>query len=235
MTETGKLYLVPTPIGNLKDITIRAIEVLKQCPIILAEDTRKAQVLLKTYDIKPQRLISFFKDNEHARIGLVINLLKEGNDIAYITEAGTPGVSDPGYLLVNACYEHGIEVDCLPGPTALIPALVLSGLPSDRFCFEGFLPRRKWKKRLEELRTEPRTMIFYESPFRLAKTLARLSQFLGEGRQGAVIREISKVHQEVRRGTLKDLTTYYFENPPKGECVIVVKGYDEDRAEEDKG
>ncbi len=235
MTEAGKLYLVPTPIGNLKDITLRSIEILKACPIILAEDTRKAQILLKTYDIKPQRLISFFKDNEHLRIGTVIKLLKEGNDIAYITEAGTPGISDPGYLLVKTCYENSIAVDCLPGPTALIPALILSGLPSDRFCFEGFLPRRKWKKRLEELRTEHRTMIFYESPFRLAKTLARLAQFFGEERQGAVIREISKVHQEVRRGTLKDLTMHYLENPPKGECVIVVKGYDEDRTEEDKG
>ncbi len=234
MTETGKLYLVPTPIGNLKDITLRAIEVLKKCPVILAEDTRKAQILLKTYNIKPQRLISFFKDNEHSRINMVIKLIKEGNDVAYITEAGTPGISDPGYLLVNACYDNDIEVDCLPGPTALIPALVLSGLPSDRFCFEGFLPRRKWKKRLDELKSEHRTMIFYESPFRLAKTLARLSQFLGEGRQGAVIREISKMHQEIKRGTLKDLTTHYLENPPKGECVIVVKGQDEDRKEEDR-
>lgn len=232
MSGQGKLYLVPTPVGNLRDITLRAIDVLKACPIILAEDTRKAQILLKTYEIKPKRLISYFKDNEHSRLPLIIKLLKQGNDIAYITEAGTPGISDPGYLLVKACYENDIEVDCLPGPTALVPALVLSGLPTDRFCFEGFLPRRKWKKRLEMLATEPRTMVFYESPFRLTKTLARLSQFMGTDREAAVVREISKVHQEVRRGTLKELTDYYIENQPKGECVIVVKGYDEDREKE---
>ncbi len=220
----GKLTLVPTPIGNLRDMTYRAVEVLNLADLILAEDTRTSRKLLQHYGIdKP--LQSFHKFNEHRSRGRIGELLAAGKHVAYITDAGTPGISDPGYLLVREALERGAEVETLPGPTALIPALVNSGLPSERFVFEGFLPVKKGRKtRLETLCDEVRTMIFYESPHRLVKTLNQLAEVFGPERPASVSRELSKKFEETRRGTLAELAAHYEAHPPKGEIVLVVGG-----------
>ncbi len=224
MSESGKLILVPTPIGNLDDITLRAIVVLKLADMILAEDTRVSSKLMNHLSLE-KKLTPHHKFNEHKSLGMVISKLNEGKTVALISDAGTPGISDPGFLLVRACVENGIEVECLPGATALIPALAVSGLPTDRFVFEGFLPQKKGRqKRLKELSEETRTMIFYESPFRLAKALGQFADFFGEERKACVCRELSKFFEEIKRGTVTELQQYYTEHPPKGEIVIVVEG-----------
>jgi 16S rRNA (cytidine1402-2'-O)-methyltransferase len=224
MSDSGKLILVPTPIGNLGDITLRAINVLKNADVVLAEDTRVSSKLMKHLEID-KKLVPHHKFNEHKTLQRIISTLQEGTTIALISDAGTPGISDPGFLLVRACIENNIEVECLPGPTALIPALAVSGLPSDKFVFEGFLPQKKGRqKRLIQLSVENRTMIFYESPFRLVKTLSQFSEFFGNQRQACVCRELSKMFEEVKRGTLSELQNYYSENTPKGEIVMVVEG-----------
>lgn len=218
------LILVPTPIGNLGDITLRALEVLKRCDLILAEDTRKTGTLLKHFQIsKPMR--SHHKFNEHGSLESLLDQLADGRCMALVSDAGTPGISDPGFLLVRACVERGITVETLPGPTAFIPALVNSGLPCDRFVFEGFLPPKKGRnKRLSELESETRTMVFYESPFRLVKTLQQLASHLGEDRQASVSREISKIHEETVRGSLAELAARFETGTVKGEIVMVVAG-----------
>ncbi len=222
------LYLVPTPIGNLGDITFRAVEILEKVDLVLAEDTRKTGILLKHLKIrKPVR--SHHKFNEHRTLDGIIRELLGGTSIAFVTDAGTPGISDPGYLLLKRCIDEGIQIETLPGPTAFIPALVNSGLPADRFVFEGFLPHKKGRqKRLRELLAEPRTMIFYESPFRLCKTLEQLAGTLGEERKASVSRELTKVHEETVRGSLKTLLAHFLENTPRGEIVVVVNGCDRD-------
>jgi len=223
----GILYIVPTPIGNLKDITLRALEILRSVDLIMAEDTRKSGILLKHYQIsKP--LKSYHNFNEHRQLDRVINLLIEGKSLALISDAGTPLVSDPGYLLVREAINKEIPVQTLPGPIALVPALINSGLPTDKFVFEGFLPHKKGRRsRMEALVNEDRTIIFYESPHRLLKTLNQLAEHLGELRQAAVSREISKVYEETIRGSLKFLIGYYSEKKVKGEIVIVVAGNSE--------
>ncbi|MBN2669088.1 MAG: 16S rRNA (cytidine(1402)-2'-O)-methyltransferase [Bacteroidales bacterium] len=220
----SKLYVVPTPIGNLKDITFRAIEVLKSVDLILAEDTRTSGQLLKHFDIDT-RMQSYHKFNEHQQLQKYIDLILAGQDLALISDAGTPAISDPGFLLVRACKQNKIEVETLPGATALIPALVNSGLPNDRFVFEGFLPVKKGRqKRLTALQSEEKTMIFYESPHRLVKTLMQMAEFFGDDRQVSVSRELSKLHEENVLGSLKEVI-YYFENKGvKGEIVIVLAG-----------
>lgn len=220
----SRLILVPTPIGNLGDITLRAIKVLKEAELVLAEDTRKTGILLKHLDIKiPMQ--SFHKFNEHRSTGQLVNRLLGGTTMALVTDAGTPGISDPGFLLVRACIEKGIGVECLPGPTAFVPALVNSGLPSDRFVFEGFLPQKKGRsKRIRELSGEKRTMIFYESPNRLQKTLQQFAEEFGTGRKASVSRELTKIHEETLRGTLGELIIHFGENPARGEIVLVVEG-----------
>ncbi len=223
----GMLYIVPTPVGNLEDITLRALRILKEADVILAEDTRTTSVLLKHYDIHNQ-LISHHKFNEHGTAAGVVQRLKSGQVVALVSDAGTPGISDPGFFLVREAVAAGIEVQCLPGATAFVPALVDSALPDDRFCFEGFLPQKKGRQtRLEALRGEKRTMVFYESPHRLVKTLQQLSDVLGAARPACVVREISKVHEQSVRATLGELTEHFNNHPPKGEIVIVVGGYDE--------
>lgn len=224
MDNSGKLILVPTPIGNLDDITLRAVNILKEADIILAEDTRVSSKLLKYLGID-KKLTPHHKFNEHKTVNHIIKKLKDGNVVTLISDAGTPAVSDPGFLLVRTCLENDINVECLPGATALIPALAVSGLTTDRFVFEGFLPRKKGRqKRLRQLSEETRTMIFYESPFRLVKTLEQLAEFLGSERNACVCRELSKMFEEKKRGTLSELYKFYTENPPKGEIVIVVEG-----------
>jgi len=220
----GILYIVPTPIGNLNDITLRALEILRSVDLIIAEDTRKSGILLKHYQVsKP--LKSYHKFNEHRQLGRLINHLIEGKNLALISDAGTPLVSDPGYLLVREAIDKEIPVQTLPGPTALVPALINSGLPTDKFVFEGFLPHRKGRRsRMEALVNEERTIIFYESPHRLLKTLDQLAEHLGELRQAAVSRELSKMYEETIRGSLKFLIGYYSEKKVKGEIVIVVAG-----------
>ena len=220
----SKLYLVPTPIGNLGDITLRAIEVLKEVDLVLAEDTRKSGILLKHYQIsKPVH--SHHKFNEHRTLESLIQKLMGGTSMALISDAGTPGISDPGFLLVRACIEQEIEVETLPGPTAFIPALVNSGLPCDRFIFEGFLPQKKGRqKRLSELATEKRTMILYESPFRLNKTLLQIAEHFGPGRKASVSRELTKIHEETVRGSLEELIQHFSNETVKGEIVIIVEG-----------
>lgn len=220
----GKLYLVPTPIGNLKDITFRAIEVLNEVDLILAEDTRTSGKLLKHYKIiTPMQ--SHHKYNEHKTVEGLVGRIQRGKTMALISDAGTPSISDPGYLLTRACVEAGIEVDCLPGATAFVPALVNSGLPSDKFIFEGYLPVKKGRqKRLKLLSEESRTLIFYESPHRLLKTLGQFVEYFGEDRPVSVSREISKIHEETIRGTVSYVLNYYETNPPKGEIVIIVAG-----------
>lgn len=220
----SKLYIVPTPVGNLEDMTFRAINVLKSVDCILAEDTRTSSVLLKHYDITTP-LISHHKFNEHKAVDSVSERILKGETFALISDAGTPAISDPGFLLVRTCIEKDIEVECLPGATALIPALVNSGLPAERFSFEGFLPQKKGKnKKVQDLVDEERTMIFYESPFRLTKTLELFIQYFGEERQACVSREISKIHEENYRGTLKECLQHFTEKGVKGEIVIVVEG-----------
>lgn len=224
MNTKGKLILVPTPIGNLDDITLRAISVLKEANMVLAEDTRISAKLLKHLEIG-KKLIPHHKFNEHKTIGSVASQILEGKTAALISDAGTPSISDPGFLLVRKCIESGIDVECLPGATALIPALAVSGLPTDRFVFEGFLPQKKGRKeRIRQLTAEPRTMVFYESPFRLVKTLTQLADYFGEERNACVCRELSKLFEEVKRDTLNELKNYYSGNTPKGEIVIVVAG-----------
>jgi 16S rRNA (cytidine1402-2'-O)-methyltransferase len=224
MSKYGKLVLVPTPIGNLGDITFRAVSVLKNADIILAEDTRVSSRLMQHLEIE-KKLWAHHKFNEHKTVGSLVSKIQEGNTIALISDAGTPGISDPGFLLVRACVENGVDVECLPGPTALIPALAVSGLPTDKFVFEGFLPQKKGRqKRLTQLAGEERTIVFYESPFRLVKALTQFAEFLGSERQCCVCRELSKMFEEVKRGTVAELLQYYAEHPPKGEIVIVVAG-----------
>lgn len=225
----GMLYVVPTPVGNLEDITLRAIRVLKEADLILAEDTRTSSVLLKHYEIK-NALLSHHKFNEHQSVNNVIERLNAGQTIALISDAGTPGISDPGFLLVRECIRNGIEVQCLPGATAFVPALVSSGLPDDRFCFEGFLPQKKGRQtRLNSLKDEKRTMIFYESPFRVLKTLTQFSEVFGPERPVSVCREISKIHEESVRGTLSEVIEHFKKNEPRGEFVIVLGGLSEEK------
>lgn len=220
----SKLYLVPTPIGNLKDITLRALEVLKDVDLILAEDTRTSGKLLKHFEIVT-RLQSHHMHNEHKSIEAVISKLKSGIKIALISDAGTPAISDPGFLLTRAAIQAQIDVECLPGATAFVPALVNSGLPSDRFIFEGFLPVKKGRQtRFIELAQESRTMVFYESPHKLLKTLANFCEYFGEDRQISVSRELTKLFEETQRGTAKEILQHYTNKSPKGEIVIVVAG-----------
>ncbi len=222
--DCGKLYIVPTPVGNLEDMTLRAIRTLKEADLILAEDTRTSSVLLKHYDIHG-RLESHHKFNEHKTASIIKDRILAGANVALISDAGTPGISDPGFLLVRTCVEEGIEVFTLPGATAFVPALVSSGFPCDRFCFEGFLPVKKGRQtRLKELAEETHTMIFYESPYRLVKTLDQLAEFFGPERRCSVAREISKVHEEHRRGTLTEVSAWYKAHEPKGEIVLIVEG-----------
>lgn len=219
-----KLFVVPTPVGNLDDMTIRAVKILNGADMILAEDTRTSAFLLKHYDVKTP-MQSHHKFNEHKTVDAVVQRIKNGQTVALISDAGTPGISDPGFLVVRKCIENDIEVECLPGATAFVPALVCSGLPSDRFCFEGFLPQKKGRQtRINNLKEEKRTMIFYESPFRLVKTLTQLAEVFGHDRQASVSREISKLHEETRRGTLAGIAAHFLVHPPKGEIVIVVAG-----------
>lgn len=220
----GKLYVVPTPIGNLEDMTLRAIRILNECDLVLAEDTRTSGILLKHFGIET-RMQSHHKFNEHRTVAHVAERIKAGDRIALISDAGTPSVSDPGFLLVRACVQEGVDVECLPGATAFVPALVESGLPAERFCFEGFLPQKKGRQtRLKQLAEESRTMIFYESPYRVVRTLSQLAENLGDDRAASVSREISKVHAETVRGTLGELIYHFTENEPRGEFVIVVAG-----------
>jgi len=220
----SKLYLVPTPIGNLGDITLRALEVLKEVDLVLAEDTRKSAFLLKHFQIS-KAIHSHHKFNEHRSIENLIQRLKGGTSIALITDAGTPGISDPGFLLVRACIESEIALETLPGPTAFVPALVNSGLPCEKFVFEGFLPQKKGRqKRLTELAGEKRTMVFYESPYRLVKSLNQMAEHFGPDRKGSVSRELTKVHEETKRGSLLELAEYFSKGSIKGEIVLVIEG-----------
>ncbi|WP_271765522.1 16S rRNA (cytidine(1402)-2'-O)-methyltransferase [Aquimarina algiphila] len=220
----SKLYLVPTPIGNLEDMTFRAINVLKDVDLILAEDTRTSGKLLKHFEISTP-MKSHHMHNEHKTIDRIIQKLKSGDIIALISDAGTPAISDPGFLLTRACVENGIAVECLPGATAFVPALVNSGLPNDKFVFEGFLPVKKGRQtRLKFLAEETRTMIFYESPHKLVKTLSSFMTYFGEDRQVSVSRELSKLYEETIRGTAKEVTQHFENKPPKGEIVIIVEG-----------
>jgi 16S rRNA (cytidine1402-2'-O)-methyltransferase len=220
----GQLYIVPTPIGNLEDITLRAIRILKESDLLLAEDTRKTMILLKHYGID-KKMISHHQFNEHQTIRTIVEKVRNGLNIALVSDAGTPAISDPGYLLVRACLKEGLRVECLPGPTAFIPALVNSGIPADRFLFEGFLPHKKGRQtRLKELAEEMTTLVFYESPYRLMKTLQQFLEYFGEERQACVSRELTKIHEENQRGTLKELVDFYQTRTVKGEIVIIVEG-----------
>jgi 16S rRNA (cytidine1402-2'-O)-methyltransferase len=220
----SKLYVVPTPIGNLEDITLRAIRILKESEIILCEDTRTSGFLLKHLDVKAP-LWSHHKFNEHRTVDQIAERISNGQNISLISDAGTPGISDPGYLLIRTCIEKGVEVECLPGATAFVPALVSSGIPCDRFIFEGFLPQKKGRnKRIEALKEEERAIVFYESPFRLVKLLQQLADHLGNNRKASVSREITKLHEETARGTLAELITHFETKGVKGEIVVVVEG-----------
>src|ERR1051326_4081337 len=219
-----KLYLIPTPIGNLEDITLRAIRMLKEVDVILAEDTRTTGKLLHHLGIQ-KKMISHHLHNEHDTVQKVVEMIKAGEKVALVSDAGTPSVSDPGFLLVRECLRNDIEVECLPGPTAFVPALVNSGLPSERFCFEGFLPQKKGRQtKLQNLKDEERTMIFYESPFRLVKALQQFAEVFGAERRASVSRELSKMFEENKRGTLQELAEYFSQKEVKGEIVIVVEG-----------
>lgn len=216
------LYIVPTPIGNLEDITLRALRILKEADLILAEDTRTSAVLLKHYDIH-RPLQSYHKFNEHKAVAALVERLKGGATMALVSDAGTPGISDPGFLLARECVRQGVEVQCLPGATALVPALVASGLPCDRFVFEGFLPQKKGRMtRLQQLAAEQRTVVIYESPYRVLKTLTQMAEVMGETRPVAVCREISKVHEQVVRGTMAEAIAHFQANEPRGEFVIII-------------
>lgn len=220
----GKLYLVPTPIGNLKDMTFRAVDVLKEADLILAEDTRTSGKLLKHYNIETP-MQSHHMHNEHQTVTGIVDKIANGLSVALISDAGTPAISDPGFLLTRTCLERGVEVDCLPGATAFVPALVNSGLPNDRFVFEGFLPVKKGRQtRLELLENESRTMIFYESPHKLLKTLTQFEKYFGGDRRSSVSREITKLHEETIRGTISEVIHHFSKKAPKGEIVIVVAG-----------
>lgn len=222
----GKLYVVPTPVGNMEDMTFRAIRVLKEADLILAEDTRTSGILLKHYEIK-NAMQSHHKFNEHQTVESIVNRIKGGQTVALISDAGTPGISDPGFLVVRECVRNGIEVQCLPGATAFVPALVSSGLPDERFCFEGFLPQKKGRMtRLNALKDESRTMILYESPYRLLKTLTQFAEIFGADRPVSVCREISKIHEESVRGTLQEVIAHFTETEPRGEIVIILGGKD---------
>jgi len=221
----GKLYLVPTPIGNLEDITFRAVRILKEADIILAEDTRTSAPLLKHFGID-KKMFSHHQHNEHKSVTEIVRFLKEGKQVALISDAGTPAISDPGYLLVREALKHDLKVECLPGATAFVPALVNSGLPSDRFTFEGFLPVKKGRQtRLKELAQEERTMIFYESPHRILKTLEDLIAYFGDEREASVSRELTKMFEETVRGKLSEIKTHYETHILKGEFVLCVSGY----------
>ena len=234
----GMLYIIPTPVGNMEDMTMRAIRLLREADLVLAEDTRTSGILLKHFDIK-NHLMSHHKFNEHGTTAGIVERLKAGQTVALISDAGTPGISDPGFYLVREAVAAGVEVQTLPGATAFVPALVSSGLPCDRFCFEGFLPQKKGRQtRLEQLSTEERTMVFYESPYRVLKTLQQFREFFGGDRQVSCCREISKVHEESVRGTLAEVIAHFQEREPKGEFVIVVEGRnlkDERRKAKDEG
>ena len=230
----GILYIVPTPVGNMEDMTFRAVRLLKEVDLVLAEDTRTSGILLKHYEIK-NALMSHHKFNEHGTSAGIVNRLLAGENIALISDAGTPGISDPGFMLVRACVEKGVEVQCLPGATAFVPALVSSGLPCDRFAFEGFLPQKKGRQtKLQSLKDEERTMIFYESPFRLVKTLQQFAEVYGGDRQVSVCREISKVHEESVRGSLTEVIAHFQEKEPKGEIVIVLAGSEKGKVNSEK-
>lgn len=222
----GKLVVVPTPVGNLQDMTFRAVEVLKQADLILAEDTRTSGNLLKHFGIET-KMIAHHKFNEHATLDRTLDIIRENSLTALISDAGTPSISDPGYLITKNCIENDIEVECLPGATAFVPALVMSGFTTDRFCFEGFLPHKKGRQtRLLALKDETRTIIFYESPHRVVKTLTQIQEFIGE-RNVAVVREISKIYQEVVRGSIPTVIKHFQEKQPKGEFVLLVAGKDD--------
>ncbi len=218
----SRLFIVPTPIGNLEDITIRSLKVLEQVDLIIAEDTRKSGHLLKHYKIAT-RLRSHHKFNEHHIVSQIVEKIKSGENVALVTDAGTPSISDPGYLLIRTCLENNIEVECLPGPTAFVPALVSSGLPNDKFCFEGFLNVKKGrKKRLKELTNETRTIVFYESPHRLLTTLNQFVEYFGPDRKASISRELTKIHEETIRGSLSELAEHFSKKTVKGEIVIVL-------------
>ncbi len=220
----GTLYIVPTPVGNMEDMTMRAMRILKEADVVLAEDTRTSGILLKHFDIH-NHLVSHHKFNEHSASAAVVERLKSGQTVALISDAGTPGISDPGFFLAREAAKAGVEVQCLPGATACIPAIVASGLPCDRFCFEGFLPQKKGRMtHLESLKGERRTMIFYESPYRLLKTLQQFVDTFGSDRPACVCREISKIHEESVRGTLGELVAHFTQTEPRGEIVVVVGG-----------
>ncbi len=224
----SKLYLVPTPIGNLEDITLRAIRILKEVNAILAEDTRTSSVLMRKYEISTP-LIAYHQHNEHGLTKQMVERMKGGETMAIVTDAGTPGISDPGFLLVRECIANGVEVECLPGPTAFVPALVNSGIPNNTFCFEGFLPPKKGRNtKLESLKNETRTMVFYESPYRLMKALEQFVQFFGADRRASVSRELTKIYEETVRGTLTELVDHFSKSTVKGEIVIIVAGKEED-------
>lgn len=230
----GILYLVPTPVGNFEDITMRALRILREADLILAEDTRTSGNLLRHFDIK-NAMLSYHKFNEHQTVESVVNRLRGGETVAVVSDAGTPGISDPGFLVAREAIRAGIEVITLPGATAMVPALVSSGLPCDRFCFEGFLPQKKGRQsRLKALATEPRTMVFYESPHRVVKALAQMIEVFGAERSVSVCREISKIHEESVRGSLAEALEHFQTNEPRGEFVIVVGGYEENRQSEEK-
>lgn len=220
----GKLYVVPTPIGNLEDITVRAIRILGEVDLILAEDTRQSVKLLKHLNIE-KTLVPYHMHNEHRELERFVNWLLTGKNIALVSDAGTPAISDPGFLLVRECLKNNVEVECLPGPTAFVPALIKSGLPADSFCFEGFLPEKKGRQTmLTKLANEERTMIFYESPHRLVKTLTQLAEYFGKDRQASVSRELTKMFEETKNNTLGELAKYFTAKPAKGEIVLVVEG-----------
>ena len=228
-----KLYIIPTPIGNLEDITLRALRLLKELDVIYAEDTRTSQVLLKHFGIE-RKLYSHHKFNEHQSVEAVARQIEAGQSVGLISDAGTPGISDPGFLLVRTCVERGVEVETLPGATAFVPALVQSGFPCDRFCFEGFLPQKKGrKKRLAQLATEPRSMIFYESPFRVLKALKEFAEAFGRERRVSVSRELTKKFEQTVRGSLTEVIAHFEATPPKGEFVMIVEGCDAKHATAD--
>ena len=230
----AKLTVVPTPVGNLEDMTFRAIRTLKEADLILAEDTRTTGILLKHFEIQ-NKMQSHHKFNEHKTVEQIAQRILAGENIALVSDAGTPAISDPGFMLVRECVRQGITVECLPGATAFVPALVASGLPNDKVCFEGFQKKKKGRQtRLKELASEPRTMIFYESPFRLVKALTQFKEFFGADRLASVSREISKIHEETVRGTLEELIQHFTVNEPKGEIVIIVSGLKERRDKDDK-
>ena len=228
----SKLFLVPTPVGNLEDITLRAIRILKECSVILAEDTRTSGHLLKHHGIE-KRMMPYHQHNEHKVVEDIVERIAAGENIALISDAGTPGISDAGFLIVRECIRKNVDVETLPGPTAFVPALINSGLPCERFCFEGFLPIKKGRAtRIEKLKSEERTMIFYESPHRLLKTLQQFIIAFGDGRQASISREISKMFEETKRGTLLDCFNHFSAKPVKGEIVLIVAGFDPKESKE---